>query len=301
MEFLIKNNAKMTGLGFEAQNEIKAQLIMDNPKFKDAERAGRYTGGIDKHLHFYQEIPRGLEIPRGFAARAYRICEGYGEKITVIDHRAEVPVDFQFHGTLKPFQNVAVNAMIQTDHGTLESSTGSGKTVMALSIIATRGKRALIVVHTKELLNQWIDRIESFLGIPAGEVGVIGTGKFSLGEKITVAMVQTLCKRTAEVMGKFGHVVVDEAHRSPSKTFTDVVSAMDAKYLLGLTATAYRRDGLGRVIFLYLGDRRHQVEKAELLNLGHLCEARVVWHQTDFDTCLNPSEELPCPTGHNKA
>ena len=69
------------------------------------------------------------------------------------------------------------------------------------------------------------------------------------------------------------------------------MSATDAKYLLGLTATAYRRDGLGRVIFLYLGDRRHQVDKAELLNLGHLCNARVIWHQTDFDTCLNPSEE----------
>jgi len=291
MEFLIENNTRMTGLGFGAKNEIKQQLTMQNPKYTDAERAGRWTGDIDTHLYFYREIPQGLEIPRGFATRAYRLCQGYGERITVIDRRAQVPVQLQFHGTLKPFQDVAVNAMIQTDHGTLESSTGSGKTVMALNIISVRGQRALIIVHTKELLNQWIDRIESFLGIPAGEVGQIGAGKFTIGEKITVAMVQTLCKRAGEVVGKFGQVVVDEAHRSPSKTFTDVVSSLDAKYLLGLTATAYRRDGLGRVIFLYLGDRRHQVEKAELLNLGHLCEARVTWHQTGFDTCLNPSEE----------
>ncbi|GAB6147015.1 DEAD/DEAH box helicase [Desulfocicer niacini] len=291
MKFEIKNNIKLIGLGFGAQNKIKVPLTMDNPKYADAQKAGRYTGAIDKKLRFYREIPGGLEVPRGFAATAYNICLDQDVDISIIDNRVEAPAAFQFHGTLRPFQQVAVDTMLETHHGVLESGTGSGKTVMALAIIAARGQRALIIIHTKELLHQWIDRIESFLGIPSGEVGQIGGGKFTLGDRITVGMVQTLCRRPDEIKGQFGQVVCDEVHRAPSKTFTDVVSATDAKYLLGLTATAYRRDGLGRVIFLYLGDRRHQVDKAELLNLGHLCNARVIWHQTDFDTCLNPSEE----------
>ncbi len=291
MQFEIKNNLKLFGLEPGIRDQIKRQLTMDNPKYADAERAGRYTGSIDRYLYFYREVSGGLEVPRGFAARAYRICEAHGHDINIIDNRVEAFVDLQFHGTLKPFQVVAVEAMLSHDHGVLESGTGSGKTVMAEAIIAVRKQRTLVIVHTKELLNQWVDRIESFLGIPAGDVGVIGGGKFSMGDKITVAMVQTLCKRVDDIRGQFGHVVVDEAHRVPGRTFTDVVSSLDAKYLLGLSATAYRRDGLGRAIFLYLGDRRHQVDKAELLDNGALCQAVVVWHQTDFDTCLNPSEE----------
>ena len=157
--------------------------------------------------------------------------------ISIIDNRVEAPAAFQFHGTLRAFQQVAVDTMLETHHGVLESGTGSGKTVMALAIIAARGQRVLIIVHTKELLHQWIDRISSFLGIPAGEVGVIGAGKFFLGDKIAVGMVQTLCKRTGDIRGQFGMMVVDECHRAPSKTFTDVVSSLDAKYLLGLSAT----------------------------------------------------------------
>ncbi len=289
MDFLIGNKIKLSGLNPGTKGQVKQQLTMPNPQYADAEKAGRWTGNIDRYLYFYREYSGGIEVPRGFAGRAYQICQGEG--ITVVDNRVEVSVDFQFHGTLKPFQVEAVDAMLSHDHGVLESGTGSGKTVMALAMIAVRKQRTLIIVHTKELLHQWIDRIESFLAIPADEVGQIGGGKFSLGDKITVGMVQTLCKRVDDVRGQFGFVVTDECHRAPSKTFTDVVSAMDAKYLLGLSATAYRRDGLGRVIFLYLGDRRHQVDKAELVNLGHLCNALVVWHQTDFDTCLDPSTE----------
>ncbi|MCP4116588.1 MAG: DEAD/DEAH box helicase family protein [Desulfobacteraceae bacterium] len=104
-------------------------------------------------------------------------------------------------------------------------------------------------------------------------------------------MVQTLCKRVDEVKDRLGYVVVDECHRCPSKTFLDVVTAFDAWFLLGLTATAYRRDGLSRAIFWHLGDCRHEVRKEDLLDRGHLCQAQVVWHRTSFDTVLNASEQ----------
>lgn len=292
MNFTLNSKAILSGIGYETDQHIKNSLTMDNPKYKDLVKLGKYTGNTPERLEFYENKSCGLVIPRGFAARAYQICQEHGELVNVIDNRLIFGVvEFNFQGSLKPFQTVAVKDMLLHDSGVLSSGTGSGKTVMALYLIAERKQPTLIIVHTKELLNQWIDRIEQFLGIPADEVGIIGAGKFTLGDRITVGMVQTLCKRVDEVKGLFGHVIVDECHRCPSKTFSDVVTSFDAKYLLGLSATAYRRDGLGRVIYLYLGDKRHEVKKAELLDLGHLCQAQVIWHETAFDTCLDASTE----------
>ena len=269
MNFTLNSKAILSGIGYETDQHIKNSLTMDNPKYKDLVKLGKYTGNTPERLEFYENKSCGLVIPRGFAARAYQICQEHGELVNVIDNRLIFGVvEFNFQGSLKPFQTVAVKDMLLHDSGVLSSGTGSGKTVMALYLIAERKQPTLIIVHTKELLNQWIDRIEQFLGIPADEVGIIGAGKFTLGDRITVGMVQTLCKRVDEVKGLFGHVIVDECHRCPSKTFSDVVTSFDAKYLLGLSATAYRRDGLGRVIYLYLGDKRHEVKKAELLDLG---------------------------------
>ncbi len=292
MKFTLNSKVILSGIGYAAEQHIKNSLTMDNPKFRDLERMGRYKGNTPQRISFYESTDQGLVIPRGFATRAYQICQEHGEQITVIDDRRTLPpVSFQFNGYLKPFQADAVKDMLRHDSGVLSSGTGSGKTVMGLYLIFEREQPTLIIVHTKELLNQWIERIESFLGIPATEVGMIGAGKFTLGDKITVGMVQTLCKRVDDVTNKFGHIIVDECHRCPSKTFLDVVTAFDARYLLGLSATPYRRDGLTRAIYFHLGDCRHQVDKAALLDRGHLCQAQVIWHETAFDTVLDASTE----------
>jgi hypothetical protein len=138
--------------------EIRNRLSFKNPAWLENER-------------------RGLSFPRGFAGNAIRIAKRHGEQITVVDNRSELPeVDFTFTGILKPFQKDAVEDITAKPFGVLQATTGSGKTVMALSVIAARKQPALIVVHTKELLHQWSKQIETFLGIPAEEIGVIGGG-----------------------------------------------------------------------------------------------------------------------------
>ncbi len=161
---------------------------------------------------------------------------------------------------------------------------------MGLFIIAQRKQPSLIVVHTKELINQWVDAIEKFLHIPADEVGIIGGGKFSIGNKITAALVQSLYRRLDDVVPYVGHIIVDEAHRTPSRVFTQAVDAFPARYRLGLTATPWRRDKLSRVIFWYVGDVTGQIEKADLLDQGNLCPACVRWVETSFSTALDTSE-----------
>jgi superfamily II DNA or RNA helicase len=234
----------------------------------------------------------GLWIPRGYLRQLILLCRRMG-----IDHRIEdrrprlPPVQFTFCGQLRPFQEAAVNQMLARDFGTLNSPTGSGKTVMALCMIARRGQPAIVVVHTKELACQWVERIEAFLGIPAAECGMIAGGRVKVGAEITVALVQSLYKCAEEVSKRIGFVVVDECHRCPSRTFTEAVTAFDSKYMLGLSATPWRRDHLSRLIFWHLGDVHHEVDQTELVATGAVLPAEVIVRSSSFQPYHNPVGE----------
>jgi superfamily II DNA or RNA helicase len=291
MKFILKNKAILQGLKPDTAHAIRQRLTVPNPAHTDAEKMGRWTGNIDQELTFYQDTPDGLACPRGAAAKLYMLCQQHCEAIEVADNRLELdPVEFTFNGTLRPYQQDVVTGVLERDHGTLSAPTGSGKTCMGLFIIAQRKQPVLIVVHTKELLNQWVTAIEKFLGIPADEVGIIGSGKFSIGDRVTVALVQTLYRRLDDVFPHIGHLVVDEAHRTPSRVFTEAVDAFPAKYRLGLTATPWRRDKLSKVIFWYVGDVTGQVEKQDLLDNGNLCQAEAVFFSTGFTPVADPSD-----------
>jgi superfamily II DNA or RNA helicase len=292
MEFELKHKVILQGMKLDTVNAIRQRLTMPNPAYAEADRMGRFTGGITETLAFYDDLPwRGLSCPRGAAGQLYNICLQHGEQIQVEDNRLELdPVDFNFQGTLRPYQQGVVTGVLERDHGTLSAPTGAGKTTMGLSIVAERKQPALIICHIKELLNQWIDAIEKFLGIPGEQVGIIGGGKFSLGDRITVALVQTLYRRLNDVTPHIGQVIVDECHRAPSRIFTEAVTAFPARYRLGLTATPWRRDKLSKVIFWYVGDVTGKIEKQDLLDDGNLCQAEAVFIPTGFAPVANPSD-----------
>ncbi|RJR40813.1 MAG: DEAD/DEAH box helicase [Desulfobacteraceae bacterium] len=272
--------------------QIRQRLTMQNPAWIDAQRMGRWTGSIPRNLRFYREEAGCLILPRGFTRELISICRGQNVQYELIDRRRTLPeVSFTFSGTLKPFQAQAVKDVLGRDFGILEAPTGSGKTVMALAIVAARRQSTLITVHTRELLEQWIQRIETFLGIPRDQIGIVGNGKRTVGDRITVALVQSLYKCAAEVAQRIGFLVLDECHRAPSRTFTEAVSAFDCRYMLGLSATPWRRDGLSRLIFWYLGDVVHQVERKTLEESGDILRAEVVSRETSFRTDLDASEE----------
>ena len=149
----------------------------------------------------------------------------------------------------------------------------------------------MVVVHTKELLNQWINRIQTFLNLPGDQVGAIGAGNYLIGDKVTVALVQSLYKCADKVAPHIGFVIADECHRAPSRTFTDAVTAFDSRYMLGLSATPYRRDGLTRVIYWFMGDLAHEIKKQDLIKTGDILPAEVITRETNFSTFFDPSEE----------
>ncbi|MBI4796407.1 MAG: DEAD/DEAH box helicase [Deltaproteobacteria bacterium] len=272
--------------------QVMGRLTFPNPAYQEAEKRGFFTGNIPQFIWGYEFTGGQIIVPQGFTRQLLMIFRKAGISYQVNDRRRILTeVDFTFQGELKNFQQEAVRAMSARDFGVLAAPTGSGKTVMVLALIAMRRQPALVVVHTKELLEQWIERIGTFLGIPASDVGVIGNGKKRVGDKVTVALVQSLYKCAREVVPHIGHLVVDECHRAPSRTFTVTVSAFDCRFMTGLSATPWRRDGLARLIWWHLGDLVFEVDRAALQNTGQVLRAEVVWRETDFESSFDASTE----------
>lgn len=262
---------------------IRAELTIDNPKYQAARQFGRWIGKkLKPQLFFYREAEGCLFFPRGFGNQAVRICRREtGQAPEIIDVRQLLPaIDLAFSGILRDYQEAAVAAVLAHSFGVLEAGTGSGKTVMALATIASRRQPTLIIVHSKELMHQWCLRIKQFLGV---EAGMAGDGLFNM-QRITVAIVNTAKKHLNTLPAQFGQIVVDECHRVPASLFTDVVAAFDCQYMLGLSATAFRReDGMTRLISISMGERIHTVDGRMLAASGAVIRPVLEQRPTAFD------------------
>jgi len=261
---------------------LKDRLTIDNPKYIAAKRYGRWIGKrLKPQLRYYQSEPGGLRFPRGYSNQAVLLCrERMGVEPEIIDERRKlIEQGFTFLAQLREYQQTAVTAVCSRSFGVLEAGTGSGKTVMALAVVAKRRQPTLVIVHTKELLYQWRERAQEFLGV---EAGLVGDGHFDI-KPFTVAIVNSARKRTAELVPHFGHLIVDECHRVPATLFTDVVSFFDSYYLLGLSATAFRSDaGMTKLIYYFMGDRVHTVDQLHLKVTGAVLKPKLVRRLTDF-------------------
>lgn len=289
----LAQNLRLKGLPPELKQALMEKLEFPNPKWLENDRMGRWNRGTPRMLTFYDKVGAdGLWIPRGCLRQVLLMCRRMGLDYRLDDRRRSLPpVDFDFRGELRAFQEAAVEQMLARDFGTLSAPTGSGKTVMALYMVARRRQPALVIVHTKDLAAQWVERIEAFLGIPSSECGMIAGGRTKIGFRISVALVQSLYKCAEEVSRHIGFVVADECHRCPSRTFTEAVVNFDARFMLGLSATPWRRDNLSRLIFWHLGDVHHEVDKAGLVAAGEVLPAEVIIRATRFRPFHDPVNE----------
>ena len=278
----VSNECKLVGADKCLLAALRSALTIDNPKYQAAKQFGRWIGKkLKPQLFFYREEGGTFIFPRGFGNEAVRLCRTLiAETPVVEDHRRLLPpCDFAFQGSLRPYQEQAVEAVMSHSFGVLEAGTGSGKTVMALAVIARRRQPTLVLVHSKELMYQWRDRITQFLG---EEAGLAGDGHLEI-QPVTVAIVNTAKKHLDTLPQQFGQLVVDECHRVPASLFTEVVSAFDCHFMLGLSATAFRReDGMTKLIYIALGERVHQVDSRMLEASGAVVRPELEQRMTSF-------------------
>jgi superfamily II DNA or RNA helicase len=127
---------------------------------------------------------------------------------------------------------------------------------MGLELIARKKQPSLILVHRKQILDQWIERIQAFLGIAKTHIGQYSGVKKKIGKQITVGLLQSLARKgdLSDLRNSFGTIIVDECHHIPASTFREVIAQLNPKYLYGLTATPKRKHNDEKLIYVYIGD-----------------------------------------------
>ena len=155
--------------------------------------------------------------------------------------------------------------MLKHYTGIISAATAFGKTVVAASIITQRSVNTLIIVHRKQLLEQWKERLVTFLDISSEHIGQIGGGKNKPTNIIDIAIVQSLNQKGSvrDEVENYGQVIVDECHHISAFSFERVMRKVKAKYVLGLTATPERKDGHHPILFMQCGPIRYKMTAKE--------------------------------------
>jgi superfamily II DNA or RNA helicase len=220
-------------------------------------RLGKSVYKVQKFFKLLEEEGDEVLLPRGFLNQLTSFLDTNRISYTLKDQRPQIPeVKYVSNIKLLPAQQPIVAKALEVDSGVIVAPSGSGKTIIGLEIIAQRKLPALILVHRKQLLDQWIERAQSFLEIPKKDIGQYYSVKKRTGEQITIAMMQTLVRADnfSELQNKFGTIIVDECHHIPAKTFREVISQLNPKYIYGLTATPKRKHNDEPLIYMYIGD-----------------------------------------------
>lgn len=285
MEITLANRIRIKNPSDIIKHLLVEQLSMVNPKYVEAQEAGRSTWGINQHIVNFIMLPDdSMLIPRGMRAWLIEQSKSLGVDYTIIDERTKfdhIEIDSSMI-KYRPYQFDAVLKMISdASEGVLVAPAGSGKTIMGLSVIPLLGQPTLWLTHTGPLADQVVERAKAFLP-DIGEIGTIGAGKWDIGKVLTIGMIQTLVRNTDELIKlreTFGLVILDEAHHCPARTFLDVLCHLNPYYMYGLTATPYRRDSLERLMFQTIGLTTTIIPIKKVEKYGGIIMP-VVWQRT---------------------
>lgn len=241
------------------RNRLVRLAAFQNPEFYRAQAMRLPTFGKPRVIHCAEDGPKYLALPRGCLGETQDLLSSLGIEALLRDERfVGTPLDVRFHGELRPEQQLAANAMAAHDIGVLAATTAFGKTVLAAWLIARRGVNSLILVHRQQLLEQWVERLATFLDVPAKSIGRLGGGRKSLTGRIDVALIQSLVRKGVvhDCVGAYGHLVVDECHHLPASSFELVARRAKSRYVTGLSASTTRKDGHQPIIFMQCGPVR---------------------------------------------
>ena len=266
-----------------------------NPEFYRAQAMRLSTYGKPRVISCSEDFPEHIGLPRGCLDEVLAEFKFHRVNVELQDERTmgrEIRVSFNVE--LRPEQREAVNQVLLYDQGILSAPTAFGKTVIGACLIARRAVNALILVHRRQLMDQWRERLAAFLAFPIGNIGHIGGGKIKRTGLIDVAVIQSLQRKgdVEDFVADYGHVIVDECHHLSAVTFERVLRQVKAKYVLGLTATPIRKDGHHPIIYMQCGPIRFHLT-AKKAAQASLLEHKVIprftdfgWNQTENETTI---------------
>lgn len=272
------------GLSSPLLNQIKRLAAFQNPEFYKKQSMRLSTTLTPRVVTCAEDLPQHVSLPRGCEPELRHLLTSHGTELDVADKRVQgESLDVQFKGTLTLVQEKAARALLAHDIGVLVAPPGIGKTVIGTYLVAARACSTLILVHRKPLLDQWLAQLAMFLSLEPREIGQIGAGRRASSGKLDVAMIQSMIYKGSvlDLVAGYGQVIVDECHHIPAVSFERVLAEVKARYIVGLTSTPQRRDGLHPIMQMYLGPVRFSVDvrtQANQLPFEH----RLVVRETGF-------------------
>lgn len=283
-------NLRRDQLTDEQLDRLKQALTIADP---DKERAVREeVWGADEwpdNIHLWETEGESVLLPRGIGDMLDLILQP--DKLLWIDQRTDAPMSTSLwrNPLLRDYQEQAALTLMAHDQGVYEAPTGSGKTVTMLEVIRRLGRKALVIVNSTHIAEQWRERASQHLGVMPG---LIGDGVWQEEPGLNVALQQTLWARRDSLDGwweNWGLIVLDECHHVPARTFYDVIQRFPARYRYGLSATPEKQEGWERLVRASIGPVVHTTDEEPLIQAGviHRPEVRIL--SSSFETDFWPT------------
>jgi superfamily II DNA or RNA helicase len=233
-----------------------------NPEFYKTQAMRLSTFGKPRVIGCAEDLLHHIALPRGLLKEVLDLFHSNRIAVDVTDHRfGGVPIEVDFQGDRRAAQTEAAKALAGCDDGILCAPTAFGKTAVAAQLIALRKVNTLVLVHRRQLMDQWRERLALFLGLAIKDIGQIGGGKNTQTGRLDVAVIQSLIRKgeVKDIVAEYGQVIVDECHHVSAFSFERVLRKVKAKYVVGLTATPVRKDGHHPIILMQCGPIRFNV------------------------------------------
>jgi len=266
------------------RNRLIRLAAFQNPEFYKAQAMRLSTYDKPRIVSCAEDHPHHIGLPRGCLEDIQLLLSDLKIKPVIRDERCKgKPLNVRFDGELRPEQKAAADAILAHDTGVLSATTAFGKTVVAAWLIAQRCVNTLILVHRRQLLEQWTERLSAFLGLPAKAIGRIGGGQRKPTSRVDVAVIQSLVRKgeVNDLVGEYGYLIVDECHHLSARSFEQVARRAKARFVTGLSATVTRKDGHHPIIFMQCGPVRHRVDAKQQASARPF-EHTVLVHPTAF-------------------
>jgi len=299
---------KKKGWSQKALNTVKRFAAFQNPEFYKAQAMRLSTFGKPRVISCSDDFENHLALPRGCEADIKSLLMENDVTVAMEDESNPGKViKVEFNGVLREEQEEAYNALTGHENGVLSAAPAFGKTVIAAKLISSKKVNTLILVHRRQLLSQWREKLGEFLIInellpeqPKSRgrkkewqlIGHMAAGKDRFSSIIDVAVMQSLYTKgtVKDAIKNYGMIIVDECHHVPAVTFEQILKQATAKYIYGMTATPDRSDGHHPIIFFYCGPVRFSADskkQAKKRPFDHYLVPRF----TSFKTTSDGKEE----------
>ncbi len=272
------------GLSPTLRNRLIRIAAFQNPEFYKAQAMRFPTFDKPRIISCCEDFPGHIGIPRGCLDEVLALLRSLNVSVNISDQRfSGNRINIFFKGRLTPEQQTAAENMLSHETGILAATTAFGKTVVGCNLIAERGVNTLVLVHRRQLLDQWMCRLHEFLDLEPEGIGQIGGGRRNPTGRIDVAIIQSLSKKGVvdDIVAEYGHLIVDECHHVSARSFEIVARQTKARYVTGLSATVTRKDGHHPIIFMHCGPIRHTVDHRKQA-AARPFDHRVITRNTSF-------------------